>query len=57
MLKIEKNRRKWLKIGENQRIEKISKNLRRGWKKNEKKNTFRAFAPRAKYESNTYDSI
>ena len=34
-------------IGENKRIEKIGKYLRRGWKKKKKKSTFRAFASRA----------
>jgi hypothetical protein len=38
---------KKFKIVENQRIEKIGKNLRRGWKKKKKK-AFRAFASRAK---------
>ena len=34
-------------IGKNKRIEKIGKNLRKGWKKKKKKSTFRAFGSRA----------
>ena len=46
LLNIYKNCKESLLLVKNKRIEKIGKNLRRGWKK--KKNTFRAFASRAK---------